>query len=182
MKPNRALVLAGYLIAAMLVLIPLSEVLMAGLPLRPASVTWRFTAGQTFSRALMTPLLGLLLALGIALAFRHKRGVLVLGAASAAFGLLALTVAARFSFDAAAMLGGAPPGAKTPLMRTIVPVLVKLFVSILVAGLLSLGAWWAREATDKAARQGQDPSHGSPHRTGEREGEDLPRTRAPIVR
>ena len=141
MKSTRTLMVAAYLVAAMLVVVPVSEVVLASLPLRPASVTWRFAMGGNFSRALMTPLFGLLLASAVAYADTQRRALRWLSVLSGALGGLVLVVAWRFLLDSATMRAGATPDARDPLTITAVPVLAKLLFSAVVAGFLTAADW-----------------------------------------
>ena len=152
MRSTRSLTLAAYLVALMLVLIPFSELLLGSLPLRPASVTWRFATGAGFSRALMTPLLGVLLASGIAQGLGQRRMLRALSGLSAALLLVVLFVAARFLLDTATMRAGAGPDAQPALGIASVPVLMKMLLSAVVAALLALGDWRLADAPESEQR------------------------------
>ena len=72
LRPNRHLTFGGYLMALYLGTVPLTETLLAVWPLQSGDAAWRYGAVGLFSRALMTPLLGLLLAVCLALYVRHR--------------------------------------------------------------------------------------------------------------
>lgn len=106
MRQLRALAPAAYVVALLLVTIPFSEVVVSALPARPGDASWRFGAVGMLSRALMTPLLGMLLAAALAVVLGHLRTLrtltllAVIGAAALLlllplFGLDALEVRAR---------------------------------------------------------------------------------------
>jgi hypothetical protein len=76
MSAARPLVLAGYPIAALLVLTSLADLLPKILPLQLGSQDWRFGAMGLAFNALVTPLLGLAIAAAVAFVVGH-RGVLL---------------------------------------------------------------------------------------------------------
>lgn len=157
MKPSRALTLAAYLLAAMLVLIPFMDLLVAILPFRPASVTWRYASAGSFSRALLTPLLGLLLATVAGTFLEHRRALRTTAAVAAALTLLVLIVAARFLLDASTMSAGAPAEASGPLALGTASVLVKMISAAVLGGLTAVAAF---RQSDLALR--------APHAAGKR--------------
>lgn len=87
MSAARPLVLAGYPVAALLVLTSLADVLPKILPLQLGSQDWRFGALGLAFNALVTPLLGLAIAAAVAFIVGH-RGVLLM--VSVLFLLMAL--------------------------------------------------------------------------------------------
>lgn len=70
---------ALYVVAIMLIVIPLSDALPALWPLHPGAADWRFAVVGLLSGALMTPLLGSFLVLAAAALLDHRR-VLAVGA------------------------------------------------------------------------------------------------------
>lgn len=68
-----SLLKAGYLVALLLVLVPVVDAVTRTLPIRPGAETWRMgTLGIVFN-AMITPLLGLFLGMVIAVALDHRR-------------------------------------------------------------------------------------------------------------
>ena len=90
MTTARPLVLAGYPVAALLVVTSLADVLPKILPFQLGSQDWRFGAMGLAFNALVTPLLGLAIAAAVAFLAGH-RGVLLM--VSVLFLLVALFVA-----------------------------------------------------------------------------------------
>jgi len=140
MRFPRLLAQAGYLLAAMLVVLPFLDLVSAILPLRPGSLTWRFASAGSFSRALMTPLLGLLLASVIGYLLGHGRALRVAAVCSAGLVLMVGFAALRFLIDTGSMWGQAPAEARGLLAFGSVTVLIKLALALVVAVLLTLGA------------------------------------------
>lgn len=146
MQPNLALRLAAYLIASLLIALPLSELLLSVWPLLYGAPSWRFGAAGHAAEAVLTPLLGLVLLLGLALAEGHRRTLRALSVLSgvvslvlvASMGLLVLDILelrvrvrfdARPSFDIAAL-----------------KVLLRLSLTELALLLMSFGGWRASRA------------------------------------
>ena len=77
MSTARPLVLAGYPVAALLVVTSLADVLPKIMPFQLGSQDWRFGALGLAFNALVTPLLGLAIAAAVALLAGH-RGVLLM--------------------------------------------------------------------------------------------------------
>jgi|SRR5688572_3649480 hypothetical protein len=77
MSTARPLVLAGYPVAALLVVTSLADVLPKILPFQLGNQDWRFGAMGLAFNALVTPLLGLAIAAAVALLAGH-RGVLLM--------------------------------------------------------------------------------------------------------
>jgi hypothetical protein len=63
----------AYLVAALLAIVPLMDVNLAVLPMRVAEVEWRVGAAGLLSRALLTPVLGALIAFATALLLDQRR-------------------------------------------------------------------------------------------------------------
>ncbi|HXF22951.1 MAG TPA: hypothetical protein VN602_00420 [Gemmatimonadaceae bacterium] len=91
METNKPLARAGYLLAALLVIIPLSDLTAQLLPLRLSDERWRFGAVGQLSNILLVPLLGLMLIIAVATYTDSRRVKRVIGAICA---ILALAVGA----------------------------------------------------------------------------------------
>lgn len=152
MKLHRTHVVAGYLVAVILLLFPLMEVALAVWPLRPGSVAWRYGSVGIFSRALMTPLLGLLLATALALLLKQARILSALAVASGLVGFLLLFTTGRFLLDALQMGAqvGADPVAQSTLQATTYPAIIKLSLTAGAMILFAAGNWYARAPHSQA--------------------------------
>ena len=91
METNKPLVRAGYLLAAILVIIPVVDGIMQVLPLRLGEERWRFGAVGSLSNLMLVPLLGFLLAITIATFTDARRTKRVIGTIC---GILAFCIAA----------------------------------------------------------------------------------------
>ncbi len=73
MDSNKSLTRAGYLLALLLVVVPLFDAGTSMWPLRLSDERWRFGAIGSLSNITLVPLLGLLLALSFAVFLDHRR-------------------------------------------------------------------------------------------------------------
>lgn len=94
METNKSLARAGYLLAAILVIIPLFDGMLQVWPLRLSDERWRFGSVGSLSNLFLVPLLGLLIALTIAHLTDARRTKRVIGSICAvlAVGLAILSV------------------------------------------------------------------------------------------
>jgi hypothetical protein len=99
METNKPLARAGYLLAALLVIIPLFDATMQVWPLRLSDERWRFGAIGSFSNLLMVPMLGLLLAIGIATLVDGRRVKRVVGAICAVLAVILAAMSVLFILD-----------------------------------------------------------------------------------
>ena len=117
--PFRKISGALYLISALLVFIPLVDFVTSIVPYLPGSTKWRFASGALFAGFLLTPLLGVALAMIVAGLMNHRFvlrwiGILSIVAAVglvAACALLALDIielrsTAEFGVKSAVVLSG----------------------------------------------------------------------------
>jgi hypothetical protein len=91
METNKSLARAGYLLAAILVIIPIVDGTMQVLPFRFGEERWRFGAVGSFSNLMLVPLLGFLLAITVATLTDARRTKRVIGTIC---GILAFFIAA----------------------------------------------------------------------------------------
>jgi hypothetical protein len=99
----RRIALPAYLVAFLIFLFPLLDTAMSVWPPQPGEVAWRFGAAGFFSRALMTPLLGVLVAFAVALYLDHRRVLRAIAIASAAAAVMMIGVIGMFMLDALEM-------------------------------------------------------------------------------
>lgn len=141
MKLNRPLVFVLYTMVALMIVMPLGETLLSIWPLRMGEAAWRFGAAGLFSRALMTPLLGLVLLWVIAFLLGHRRAVITT-AVVAALGALVLALAeGMFVLDAVQMRAQVREEAKLAFDLASLLALFKIGMSFLVASVLAWGSW-----------------------------------------
>jgi len=147
MKPNRSLVFSGYLIAGYLVLAPLAETFAALRPFRWGDAGWRYGAAGLVSQSLMTPLLGLLIAVGMAVYCHHRVATHLLAVLSAIGGGAALIAIPLFTLDALQVRAQVPVEAGTPLGgfgAATAWALLMMVATVAITFALARGAWAGR--------------------------------------
>jgi hypothetical protein len=100
MKQPKLLALPGYLVALLLIGIPLVEIALPMLPTRFGEVQWRFGAAGLFSRAMMTPFLGLFIVFAIALLLDQRAVLRTISVGGVLLAVLLLGAFAIFALDA----------------------------------------------------------------------------------
>ena len=110
----RHIAVPAYSVAFLLVFLPLLDTTLSVFPPRFGEVAWRFGAAGLFSRALLTPLLGLLLAFAVGLMLEHRRVLRALSLFSAFVAVVIVGAIGLFLLDAAQMRSQVVEQAKTP--------------------------------------------------------------------
>jgi hypothetical protein len=163
MNRTRFLAAPAYLVACLLVFFPLLDTLLSVWPLQPGEVSWRFGAVGLFSPATMTPLLGLLLAFGVAVLFAHRwvvRTVSVIGAPAA---IAIAGVSVFFVLDAVQMRTQVRPEARTAFDVASLVALGKYGLTLLILGVFAFNGWKASRGTKRTEHK----VHVSPPVVGE---------------
>lgn len=99
METNKPFSRAGYLLAFLLVALPLFDAATGVWPLRLSDERWRFGAVGTLSNITLVPLLGLFLAIGIAILADHRRVRRLVGWICAIFAVAMAAFAVLFILD-----------------------------------------------------------------------------------
>ena len=157
MKPNRPLIVAAYLTALLLVIVPLGETAVTVMPFRTGNLSWRFGSMGLFSQALMTPAFGLVLTGAIALALGHRW---MLRAVSVLAGLLTpvfVVLMVLFALDAIELRSQLRPEAAASFDVAAIQALVRLALLAMIAAPLAVGGWKAsrRSVTQVVAPRSQ---------------------------
>lgn len=156
MNPKlRPLGWAAYAVAALLVVMPLTDTFLGVWPMRVGQVTWRFGAAGLLSRALMTPLFGLLIGLVTATLLEHRIMTRVLSIVAFLGALLGVLAMVMFGLDALQARSGVRPEALTAFDTAWIVALIKYFLGTITAILLGVGGWKAaRHRSRRTARPG----------------------------
>ena len=138
-------------------------------PQHQAEPSWRFGATGLFSRALMTPLLGLALAVVLAFFLEHRFMLRLLGALAGLSALILAGVLVFFGLDAIQMRTQVRPEANLVFDVASVTAAVKIIFATLATLAFAWGAWMAPKTLDeaprpktKASRPGQAGTAASP--------------------
>jgi hypothetical protein len=162
----RFLAWPGYSVGVILVLFPLADALLSISPMQFGEAQWRFGAAGQMSRALMTPLLGLLIILGLGLLLNHKwvqRGLAVMAGAAAP---TVLAIAVIFALDALQIRARIPPETKLGFDITTGIAFAKYLIGAAIALAISVVGFQAANVTshgspDPSVLIRSDPSHAS---------------------
>ena len=130
-----------YQVAFVLVTIPVVESVLSILPLKLGDMQWRFGSTGLFSRALLTPLLGILLAFAVASLLEHRAVLRALAILSALTGILLSAVLLLFLLDALQMRASVNPRLRTVFDLTTVLAAVKYLAATTALCTLSIGGW-----------------------------------------
>ena len=142
MRATDRLVPPAYGLAAVLVLVPILDVLLQVWPLDPGEASWRFGAIGILSRSLLTPLLGLLLAMATAAAAGHRHALRLTGALSGLLAVGLVAVGGLFALDGLELRAVVAPGEpRARFDRTGFQASVKLGLFILLSLAYAIFAW-----------------------------------------
>jgi hypothetical protein len=181
---NGFLVFGGYVLAGYLIVAPLAEYLAAVWPVRLGYAHWGSGAAGLGSRSLMTPLLGLFLAVVLAVRCDHWILARLLAVASGVGGLIALVAIPLFAVDALEMRAGVAAGQRGLVgafdLATVGALLV-LMATVAITFALACGAWVGTGAAAWDARHGGSRTAAS-FKIYSRASEPIPRTPGPSRR
>lgn len=137
----QVLVAPAYAVAALLVLTPTGDFLSGVWPWRPGALDWRFASSGLLSGFLLTPLLGILLAVGVAAARGHERVLRVLGLLTLIAATLWLLILAAFILDAVQLHASIPEAQRRSFLDASIKAFIKYVLSCTVAYLLGIRAF-----------------------------------------
>lgn len=137
METNKPLNRAGYLLGALLVILPLFDLITQVLPLRFGEERWRFGVVGQLSSVLLVPLLGLLLILTIAAIAESPRIRRVIGSICGILALLLAILSVLFILDYFQVRTLVNPKAQHVVGVATATALCKTVVSIIMLVLLS---------------------------------------------
>lgn len=131
---------AGYFVAAVLVFLPLLDILMSVQPMSMGDMTWRFATIGVLAGAVMTVILGMFLALAVAVHLEQRRMVKLTGMLSVLGVVAFLGFMAMFLLDAMGMRALVNPEAQAAFGVASVAALFKHGCGALGLGLVALAA------------------------------------------
>jgi hypothetical protein len=141
MITNRYLRAAFYSVAALLIVLPAAETLVNIWPVQPRSPNWRFGATGYLSRALVTPVMGLLLFTLLAATARQRRMLRVIAVLAGFLTVALVSISAVFIIDALQVRAQVPADAHQAFDTASVMALVRIGAASVVALLFALGGW-----------------------------------------
>lgn len=138
MEKNKSLAHAGYLIGALLFIVPLCDAMMRVLPAQFGDERWRFQVLGGLSSLTLVPLIGLLVGLLAAGYMGTPRVRRSIGILCVALAVVFLIVVALFITDYLHVRSAFPPTVQHSAMVATTVAAVKLIATIVVLGLLGL--------------------------------------------
>ncbi|MEX2375124.1 MAG: hypothetical protein WD942_05990 [Dehalococcoidia bacterium] len=148
MKTNRTLLAAGYGLAVLLMLIPVTDTFLRVWPTRVGEVAWRYGAMGLASNALMTPVMGLAFGIGTALFARHRRVLRALAVLTGLGVTLLVVLGVGFVLDLLRVRSGVSAEALSAFDVANFQALLKISALGLVASLLAIGSWVASRSAE----------------------------------
>lgn len=125
------LIWPAYLVAFMLVVIPLFDAVMSVYPFSPWNEQWRFGALGLLSNAFMIPAIGLLIALTTAVMYDHVRFLRVLGFVCTLAGAFVGLMILLFALDSVQAQANITPDASLPFVVASITAVVKMVLATL---------------------------------------------------
>lgn len=135
------LVAPAYAVAALLVLTPTGDFMSGVWPWRPGALDWRFASSGLLSGFLLTPLLGVLIAVTVAAARGHHRVLRTLGLMTLIAATIWLLILAAFILDAVQLHASIPEAQRRSFLDASIKAFIKYVLSCSVAFLLGIRAW-----------------------------------------
>jgi hypothetical protein len=157
MKLNRALIAAAYLVAVILILLPLIEVTLSVWPLRMNQTAWRFGTFGLISQAATTPLVGGVLLFATAFALGHRKTLLFSGVLAAVVALALLVSIPLFALDAVQMRAQVRAQTMRAFDLSSLLAIIKLSGLFALSLLLAIGAVKATRTTRIQTQPRQEP-------------------------
>lgn len=139
----RPLVSAAYLVGALLVLVPCIEVATGSWPFQTSELSWRFGVAGIVMKTMVTPLLGLLVAMSAAAFLEHRRVLRTLSVVAMLIAVGTLLVAAMFSMDFLQLRAMIAPPQRAGMTVASATALLMAALVVPTAAALGLGGWKA---------------------------------------
>lgn len=151
---RRPVLMAVYPVAALLALVPTIEVTAGAWPFQPGELSWRFGVGGIVLKTLVTPLLGILLAMVAGVALEHRRTVRALGVLCLVAAVGTVLVAATFTLDFLQLRAIVEPRMRSGMTVASGTALLMAALIAPAAAALGVGGWKAtRRAGPARARR-----------------------------
>lgn len=151
--------LAGpmYCVAALLVITPLGDFVSGVWPWRLAALDWRFASSGLLSGFLLTPLLGALIAIGVAAVVGHDRILRVVGLIVLIAGGICVVILGAFLLDVVQLKGSIPEQQRRPFLDASIKAFVKYVLAAASSIWLGLRAYrlggWKQSQRASAPRE-----------------------------
>ncbi len=142
-----------YFIAMLLIATPAMDFATSVLPLRVASIEWRFATVGLLSGFLLTPLLGVVIAIALAAYAEHLRFLRVLSIANGVVALLLVVLMVFFALDIVQLRSVVQAQAKEAFQGAALKAVIKYLAFILAMAWLSVRGMRASRWSVPSARR-----------------------------
>lgn len=142
-----------YFIAMLLIATPAMDFATSVLPLRVASIEWRFATVGLLSGFLLTPLLGVVIAISLAAYAEHLRFLRVLSIANGVVALLLVVLMVFFALDIVQLRSVVQAQAKEAFQGAALKAVIKYLACILAMAWLSVRGMRASRWSVPSARR-----------------------------
>jgi hypothetical protein len=142
-----------YFIAVLLIATPMMDFATSVLPLRLESIEWRFATVGLLSGFLLTPLLGILIAIALAAYADHLRFLRVLSIVNGVGAVLFVALLIFFALDVIQLRSVVQEQAKAQFQAAAVKAVVKHATFILALGWLSVRGYRASRWSVPSSRR-----------------------------
>jgi hypothetical protein len=146
MRSTRYLSRPSYFIGGLLIVLPTIDFVLSVSPMRLRTTSWRFGAEGILPRALLTPVLGLLMWFVTAWLLEQRVMLRIVAAISSLAAAVLTLIAISFALDSVQMKAQVAPAAATAFMFTVAITVVKDALFVLAGLILAHSSW-------KCARQ-----------------------------
>ena len=151
---RRPVLMAAYPVALLLMLVPTIEVTAGAWPFQPSELSWRFGVGGIALKTVVTPLLGVLVAMGAAAALEHRRTLRALAVLCFVGAAVTAVVAALFAMDFLQLRGMVDPRMRQGMTVASATALLMAALVVPAAAMMGIGGWKAtRRAGSVRARK-----------------------------
>jgi hypothetical protein len=155
----RPVLAAAYPMAALLVLVPALEVTAGAWPFQPGDLSWRFGILGIVLKTLVTPVLGITLAMAVAALLEHRRLVRALAALSFVLAAVTAAGAVLFLMDFLQLRAMVSPATRQGMQVASFTALLLAALVAPVCAALGIGGW----------RAGRGPRGTAPARRAQKE-------------
>jgi len=165
MRSTKYLSAPLYLISGLLLVLPMLDFVLAVSPMRIHTTSWRFGAEGIAPRALLTPVLGLLIWFLTGWFLEQGLMLRIIAVISGWFAVFVIAIGVSFALDGIEMRAQVAPAAATVFKFTLATTLMKDVVFLVTGLVLARSSWKcagrlrsARQAASGAAMLMHDPA------------------------
>lgn len=150
---TRPVIAAAYPVGALLVLVPCIEVATGSWPFQTSELSWRFGVAGIMLKTVVTPILGILVAMAAAAFLEHRRTLRALSVVALVVSVGTLLVAAMFSMDFLQLRAMIAPAQRPGMTVAAGTALLMAALAVPAAAALGVGGWKATRQAGARAKK-----------------------------